>query len=248
MDRLASEAMTEPVTSTDDETSATGWDRLRSRMLAMLLRPKARPLGWGIVVAVGFIVAETLAVIYLTHVAPENAFGAIFLLGVLVVSAGWNIGLAVATSIASTLVYLYFHLDGVAAALFIFLPLALLANVLAGQARLRAAEAEQRRSEADALAKQQTALRRVATMVARGADPADVYPVTVAELARGLVRRTRHAGALRRGRHVHWCWPCTTRPTGRNCTSENDSRWMATACAARFGRPARRPGSTTMRP
>ncbi len=177
--------MTEPVTSAD-ETTQTGWVRLRNRMLAMLLRPTARPLGWGVVVAVGFIVAETLVVLYLARVAPENAFGAIFLLGVLVVSAGWNIGLAIATTIASTLVYLYFHLDDVAAALFVFLPLALLANLLAGQARLRAAEAERRRREAEALARQQTALRRVATLVARGADPADVYPTTVTELARGL--------------------------------------------------------------
>ena len=36
------------------------------------------------------------------------------------------------------------------------------------------------------LAQQQTALRRVATLVARRADPADIYPVAVAELARGL--------------------------------------------------------------
>jgi signal transduction histidine kinase len=155
-------------------------------LLATVLRPKARPLGWGIVVAVCFIAAETLVVLFLSRIAPENAFGAIFLLGVLVVSAGWGIELAIATSIASTLVYLYFHLDGIAAALFVFLPLALLANLLAGQARLRAAEAEQRRRQADALAKQQTALRRVATLVARGAEPAEVYPVTAVELARGL--------------------------------------------------------------
>ena len=55
-----------------------------------------------------------------------------------------------------------------AVAILIFLPVALLANILAGQARLRAAEAEQRRREADALAEQQAALRRVATLVARG--------------------------------------------------------------------------------
>ena len=182
---LASGAMTERPTTTDDERDAW-FPTARSRLLALFLRPTARPLGWGIAVAVGFIVVETLIVLYLSRVAPENAFGAIFLLGVLVVSAGWNFGLAITTSIASTLVYLYFHLDGVAAALFVFLPVALLANVLAGQARLRAAEAEQRRREAAALATQQAALRRVATLVARGADPAVVYPVTVAELARGL--------------------------------------------------------------
>ena len=37
-----------------------------------------------------------------------------------------------------------------------------------------------------ALAKQQAALRAVATLVARGAEPSEVYPVAVAELARGL--------------------------------------------------------------
>lgn len=262
------------------------------------MRPTAPPLWVGVLVAVGFIVAETLLVLQLKRVAPENAFGAVFLLGVLVVSAAWGLGLAVATSVVSAAVYMYFHLEGtdsVAPALFVFLPLALLANLLAGQARLRAAEAEQRRIEADlsaelarstlragdlrealdgagrrvaevlglpaahldldtlaggddqtaialeddgepvgtllvpvglpraaqqrvlrmipalegllaatrdrwainealaashaevsALAAQQAALRRVATLVARGADPAEVYPAAVAELAAGL--------------------------------------------------------------
>ena len=40
--------------------------------------------------------------------------------------------------------------------------------------------------EVTALAKQQAALRRVATLVARGAEPSEVYPVAVSELARGL--------------------------------------------------------------
>src|SRR6202012_3122230 len=71
-------------------------------------------------------------------------------------------------------------------ALCVFLPLALLANVLAGQARGRAAEAEQRRREAEALALQQVALRRVGALVAGGAEPHEVYPIAVIELARGL--------------------------------------------------------------
>lgn len=269
-----------------------------NRLLRLVLRPTSPPLWLGVVVAVGFIGAETLLVYQLKRVAPENAFGAVFLLGVLVVSAGWGFGLAVATSLVSALVYVYFHLEGadsLAPAVSVFLPLALLANLLAGQARLRAAEAEQRRLEADlsaelarstlgegdlraaleragqriaevlglpyavltlgpsaaqagqtavelsdgaatvgtlivpadlpdsarqrvdritgslealmvatrdrqeinaelaashaevsALADQQAALRRVATLVARGADPAEVYPAAVSELAGGL--------------------------------------------------------------
>lgn len=116
------------------------------------MRPTARPLRWGVLVAAGFILGETLLVFQLKRVAPENAFGAIFLLGVLVVSAGWSFPLAVATSLVSALVYVYFHLEGadsLAPAVFVFLPLALLANLLAGQARLRAQESEQRRREAD---------------------------------------------------------------------------------------------------
>lgn len=116
------------------------------------MRAPARPLGLGIVVAVGFLVAEVLAVLALKRIAPENAFGALLLLGVLVVSAGWGFGLAIMTSLASAAVYAYFHLEGqdsLAPALAIFLTLAFLTNSLVGQARLRAAEADQRRREAD---------------------------------------------------------------------------------------------------
>jgi signal transduction histidine kinase len=174
------------MTASTRTVAEQGLQPLPSRLLALVLRPTARPLGWGIVVALAFIAGETALVLLLKKVAPENAFGAIFLLGVLVVSAGWSFALAISTSVVSALVYLYFHLEGgdsLAPALFVFLPLALLANVLAGQARLRAAESEQRRREADALATQQASLRRVATLVARGAAPTDVYPVAVVELA-----------------------------------------------------------------
>lgn len=158
-------------------------------MLALVLRPTARPLGWGILVAAGFIVGEIAFVLFMKRTAPDNSYGAVFLLGVLVVAAGWNFGLALATSLASAAVYVYFHVedgDSLVPAFFIFLPLALLASVLASQARLRAAEAEERRAQAAALALQQSALRRVATLVARGAEAAEVYTVAVTELARGL--------------------------------------------------------------
>ena len=75
----------------------------------------------------------------------------------------------------------------------VFLPIALLANVLGTQAQVRAAESEERRQKADAvaslartLAEEQAALRRVATLVARGVAPAEIYPAAVAELSRGL--------------------------------------------------------------
>lgn len=176
---------------------------LAARLLALVVRPVSPPVWLGIVVAAAFICAETLLVHQLQRIAPENAFGVLFLVGVLVVSAGWGFRLAVATTIASAAVYVQFHMDtGTgflpthpqdALAILIFIPVALLANVLAGQARLRAAEAEERRREAEAsqakasaLADSQAALRRVATLVARGVDPAQVYPAAVAELSHGL--------------------------------------------------------------
>ena len=128
------------------------WQSVPTRFLEQVVRSPARPLGLGIVVAVGFLAAEVLAVLALKRIAPENAFGALLLLGVLVVSAGWGFGLAITTSLASAAVYAYFHLEGqdsLAPALAIFLTIALLTNALVGQARLRAAEAEQRRREAD---------------------------------------------------------------------------------------------------
>jgi signal transduction histidine kinase len=271
---------------------------VRNRLLRLVLRPTSPPVWLGVVVAVGFIAAETLVMLQLKRVAPDHAFGAIFLLGVLVVSASWGFGVSVTTSLVSATVYAYFHLEGadsLAPSVSVFLPMALLANLLGGQARLRAAEAEQRRLEADlsaelarstlgaedlqaaldsagqriaevlglpyavlalgrlspdpqqtavelrdgtttvgtllipadlpdsarqrvdrivgsleslmvatrdrqeinaalaeshaevsALADQQAALRRVATLVARGAEPAEVYPAAVSELAGGL--------------------------------------------------------------
>ena len=176
---------------------------IRAQLMSLLIRPTARPLGIGIVVAASFIVAETLLVCLVKKVVPEMAFGVVFLLGVLVVSAGWGFGLAVTTTLASGIVYAFFHLNADGSifpitaddcvAIVIFLPIGLLANVLAGQARLRAAEANRRRREAEesrdelsVLADQQAALRRVATLVARGEAPSAVFSAVAEELARCL--------------------------------------------------------------
>ena len=79
--------------------------------MSLLVRPTTPPLWLGVVVAAFFIAAESGLVYLLERLAPENTFGAVFLLGVLVVSARWGFGLAVATTLASALVYVYFHLQ-----------------------------------------------------------------------------------------------------------------------------------------
>ena len=172
----------------------------RSGLLGVLLRPQPLPLGVGIAVATAFIIVETVLVHWFQEAGSEKSFRALFLLGVLVISAGWRFGLALATTLGSATVYFYFHLDHggpIVAhdflALFVFLPIALLANVLGRRAQVRAAESEERRHKADAaaclarrLAEEQAALRRVATLVARGVAPAEIYPAAVAELSRGL--------------------------------------------------------------
>ncbi|WP_232839403.1 MULTISPECIES: GAF domain-containing sensor histidine kinase [Nocardia] len=128
----------------------------RDRLLATVLRPRTPPRAWGIATAVGVIAIEVLVVHLLERLAPDSAFGAVFLFGVLVVSAGWGFGIAIATSLASAAAYAYVHVsensESLVPALLVFTTLALLTNVLVGQSRLRATESDQRRREADMLA------------------------------------------------------------------------------------------------
>ena len=178
----------------------TGSPLTSARLVGLLVRPTAPPLAVGITVAASFIAAETLLVYLLEKIFPGMPFGVVFLFGVLVVSAGWGFGLAVSTTLVSALVYAFVHLDAAGStfpiaaedwvAIIIFVPIALLANVLVGQARLRAAEANRRRHEAEesrdelrVLADQQAALRRVATLVARGVPPSEVFSAVAEELA-----------------------------------------------------------------
>ena len=151
-----------------------------ARLVGLLVRPTAPPLAVGILVAASFIAAETLLVYLLEKIFPGMPFGVVFLLGVLVVSAGWGFGLAVSTTLVSAVVYAFVHLDAngsifpIAAedwlAIIIFVPIALLANVLAGQARLRAAEADRRREEAEESRDRAPSSRRSAGRPAAGGD------------------------------------------------------------------------------
>jgi signal transduction histidine kinase len=173
------------------------------RLLSLLLRPTAGSLAVGIVVAASLLAAETVLVYLLKQIAPMSPFGIVYLLGVLVVSTGWGFGLSTLMSLASALAFDYYRMrpesivptkaqDWVAIG--VFLAVALSANTLAGLARSRAVEANQRRREAESLAEQQAALRRVATLVARGLPPSDVFSAVAAELAMCL--RVQHSALV----------------------------------------------------
>ncbi len=154
------------------------------------------PQWLGIIVAASLIVAETIMVRLLSRVAPHSTLGALYLLGVLVISSFWNVGLAVLTTLVSAVVYLEMHLDVESGALpshpaqllplAVFLPLGLLTNALASRARLRAAETRRAADQVSQLAQRQAALRRVATLVARGVSPAEVFTAVADEVAHAL--------------------------------------------------------------
>jgi PAS domain S-box-containing protein len=140
-----------------------GQRSMRVRLLSpLVVGPTARPLGLGLVVATSIIVAETLLLDLLKHVAPMHAFGVVYLPGVLVVVTGWGLGLAAVTSLVSALAFDYFRywpsqkFDVTSAhnwvVIGVFLVVSLSANTLAGLARSRADEAAEHRREADLVA------------------------------------------------------------------------------------------------
>jgi len=176
-----------PADATPGDHDRMTW---RDRLITTVLRPTVLPLAWGVAVAAGLIAAEMLIVHLLTRVAPDSAFGAVFLFGVLVVSAGWGFGLALATSAASAAAYAYVHVvensESLVPAVIVFAVLALMTNALVGQSRVRAAESVQRRREADLLA----ALAR--TMLREVSSP-EVFRAASARLSEVLELPPPHA-------------------------------------------------------
>jgi PAS domain S-box-containing protein len=120
---------------------------VRLRVLTLLGRMRAPSLVLGITVAASFIVVETLVVCSLNVVTGTTGrFGTLYLLGVLVVSAVWGYGLSAAMSVASAIAFTSFrnwpaaHFAPFAPdnwiVIGVFLVLALVANALAGLARV----------------------------------------------------------------------------------------------------------------
>jgi PAS domain S-box-containing protein len=119
----------------------------RLRVLTLLTRAKAPSLVAGIAVAASFLVVETLVVCSLNVVTGTTGrFGTLFLLGVLVVSMVWGFGLSMTMSVASAIAFAYFRNWPTAqfaplkpenlVVVGVFLVLALVANALAGLARV----------------------------------------------------------------------------------------------------------------
>ncbi|MFZ1176618.1 MAG: DUF4118 domain-containing protein [Mycobacterium sp.] len=169
----------------------------------MLLSREPLPLPLGLAVAAACIAVETAIMLLLKTLAPDNAFGVLYLIGVLIVATGWGARLAATIAVLSALAFNYFRSwpdFGTAliqiqdwVVIFIFVMVALVAHLLARIARTRAADAEERRQEAEAsreelgvLAEQQGALRRVATLVASGVPASEIFPAVAHELARCL--------------------------------------------------------------
>jgi signal transduction histidine kinase len=166
---------------------------MRTALPSLLLRQKAPPLVYGVLVAASFLVLETVGVYLLNHATPANACGVFYLLGIVVVSTIWGIGLAVFTSVASALAFAYFcswplpfmwARPETLIMISTFLVVALSANGLAFLARARAAEADQRREEAEA------------SNVELAASRARI--VTAADDARRRLERDLHDGAQQR--------------------------------------------------
>lgn len=164
---------------------------MRARLVSLLLRRKTPPVWLGLAVAVSLIAVESGVVLLLMDVAPGSAFGVVYLLGVLAVSTVWGFALSAATSVASALTFDYLrnwpgHLGFGPenwAVIGVFVIVALMANTLACLVRERAVEAERSRDQLRVLARLQFSLRRVATQVARGATPTEVFSTVAAELA-----------------------------------------------------------------
>ena len=170
-------------------------ERPGGRIMSLLVRPTPPPIWLGLVAAAALIGLETVVVVLLKQLAPTMAFGTVYLLGVLLVGMAWGFGLASITALVSAVAFDIcrswpdsFGLTQLQnwVVIGVFFVVALLSNSLAGLARASAIEAERRRREADLAARQQTALRRVATLVARGVPPSEVFSTVVAELANCL--------------------------------------------------------------
>jgi len=114
---------------------------------------------YGLLAAIGCVALSTALIYPLRKITPSISAGVVYMLGVLVVSTYWGLGLGLFTAAASVLAFNFFHIPPTGTldvargenwvALAVFLAVAVIASSLAEQSRARAREAEHRRREAD---------------------------------------------------------------------------------------------------
>jgi signal transduction histidine kinase len=135
--------------------------------------------------SVALVAAVTAAARLLAGHTTLSGLSVLYLLAVLPVAVVWGVRFAIAVSILSTLAYDFFILPPLYSlqltdleegfALVVFLVTAAVVSGLAARSRREAHESAR-------LGREQAALRRVATLVARGASPAEVFTAVTDEV------------------------------------------------------------------
>jgi signal transduction histidine kinase len=139
---------------------------------------RRRQTGW--FVGIALVAAVTGVIELLKPHAPVSALGVLYLLAVLPAAVFWGTAVALGVSLLSAAA-LAFNVakpaDGVALGAFVLT--ALVVSELSARSSREARVAER-------LAEEQAALRRIATLVARGVPPAELFSAVADEMARLL--------------------------------------------------------------
>ncbi|WP_440103404.1 sensor histidine kinase [Streptosporangium sp. H16] len=162
---------------------------MRERLLSLLLRTKRPPLWLGIICGALCIAAEAVLSLFLERVTSGDFLGGIYLLGVLLISIQWGLGLGLATLVGSAVVFNYFNLPpawsfsygtrGLWTPIPIFLLVGFAISSIAALVRSLNIQAENRRHEVDLAA-------QLAHVLLRTKDLKTALPPASRLLARAL--------------------------------------------------------------
>ncbi|GDY30701.1 DUF4118 domain-containing protein [Gandjariella thermophila] len=207
-------------------------------------RPWAR-LALGVTTGAILVAAVTLLSYPLRHAATPEPLSALYLLGVVLVSALWGWWPGAVTAVASALAFDYFHsaplgsigiyYTGQWPVIPLFLLVAVVVAAIAYAARSRAVEAGELRREAreaaeyaHRLAGEHATLHRVATLAAREAAPQEVFAAVCREVGRVLAARYTALGRCSPDATVTVVGAWSDDP-GRKDLPDVGSRWPTAA-------------------
>jgi signal transduction histidine kinase len=181
----------------------TKWGRKRGAP------PGVEALG-AFVVSAAFVALTSVVINEVDHVLSAVILATVCIAAILAAGNFWGVAFAVPLSLAGLIAFDWYyveptHVAGVPDAanslqLALFLLVAVLIGQVASRARRRASGSEEARS---ALAEEQAALRRVATLVARGVAPDELFAAVAEEIGRvmrlDVANTFRFGGILRYG-------------------------------------------------